>query len=174
MLSAIKDGMEAFGDPEDGDSLYIISDGEDNASSLDWHKLTEQMVERGIRVFAMRIQWRLDSVDIENNLQDIVASTGGSSIVLFLDPQRYEERAYDEPLRDSADRPTRRALQIALQVRLIMEFSKMRIQLSEPSPKARNWELRFSDPKASRDLILIYPHTLPPCPASTTSVRNPN
>jgi hypothetical protein len=176
LLSTIQGSLASFGTPRVGDTLYVISDGDDNASNLNWHKLDEEIIQRGVRVFAMRIQWTAEGFEVEgsDNLQDIVNSTGGSSVVVPLDVMRYEDATYDEPMRDSAGKPTQRALQLELQVRLIGNLKRVLIQLPEPTSKARDLELRFSEPKAYKNLVLIYQHSVPPCLASTPADPSSN
>lgn len=166
LLDTIQESLQAFGSPQEGDTLYVISDGEDNSSRLNWRKLDDQLLERGIRVFAMRIDWTGVSLSADDNLPDVITSTGGSAVVLPLDLVRYGELTYKQPLRDTTGKISRLALQIGVQVRIITDSQKMRLQLPEPARGKREWQLRFSDPKLSKDLILIYQHTLPACPAS--------
>jgi hypothetical protein len=174
LLSAIHESLASFGNPQDGDALYIISDGRDNASNLDWHKLNEEVLQQRVRVFAMQPKLVEDGGPVpdeaSNDLEDIVTSTGGLAIVLpLLGRVGHSRLSLSPPLRDPTGKPTEVATRLDLQVRLITSLSKIVVQLPEPPGKALGWELRFSEPKASKDLILIYPHTLPPCLASASS-----
>jgi len=168
LLKTMQESLKTFGRPQEGDSLYVISDGEDNASNVYWRKLADQIVQSGIRVFAMRIHWvgghlTPEEEESENHLQDIVIRTGGASLELPLSREKYLSVSHVEPLRDATGKPTPRAVEIALQSRLISGDSKMLIELPEATAKTGDWDLRFSDPQRSKGAILIYQHELPPC-----------
>jgi VWA domain containing CoxE-like protein len=151
LLSTMEQSLSAFGEPQDGDSLYVISDGEDNASTVSWQKFDAMAIQHRIRVFAMRVEWfggRGPTPEgLENHLQDIVASTGGASVVARVDRGKCWQQSCNEPLRDSTGKPTRRESELDLQARVMMSGSKMQIELPERAGKKRDWDLRFSDPK---------------------------
>lgn len=147
----------------------MISDGHDNTSHVDRYKLESELIQHGIRVFATNFQWvgTLTPVQGENHLQDIVFWTGGTWAVVS-PGWDHREGSYDEALRDSAGKPTRRGTEIDMQARTIVNDSKMVVELPGPADKQRNWALRLSDPKLSKDAILIYPRRLPACSVSTS------
>lgn len=166
LLQAIEGTLSSFPNPQDGDLIYVISDGDDNSSNLNWRKLDEQLLQRGIRLFAMRVQWVSSPISMEstNNLADIITSTGGSAIVLPLGFMRYEQGEYKQPLRTPTGEKSRMALQIDMQVRLMMSLNKLQIELPEPAQSKHHLDLRLAPP--SNDLFLVYQHTLSACPAA--------
>ncbi len=161
LFDAMQQAIEALGRPQEGDAFYVISDGEDNRSNLEWKKVRNQIITAHVRVFAMQIRWI--GPDVPENLDDLVASTGGFSILVALKRLRYEEKDYDEPLRDRNGLPTRRAIEVALQARLITNANRLTVELAEPPRKFREWQLRFSEPALSKHAVLVYQHMLPPC-----------
>jgi hypothetical protein len=167
LLNAMEQALQALGKPQQGDAFYVISDGEDNAGDLHWEEVRNQIIKAGVRVFAMQIRWiGGGGPDVPDNLQNVVGSTGGFSIILPLDRRRYEEEDYIEPLRDPTGDPTRRALEVRLQAQLITRASKLTIELPEPARKFREWQLRLSPPTLSKRAVLVYQHILPPCTAA--------
>ena len=162
LLSAIERSLPAFGKPQVGDTIYVISDGDDNVSNLKWRALDETLLARGIRVFALRILWTGYPLEgIHTDLPDMVTSTGGSAVVVPLDYFRYMQSVYNPRLRDPSGKPSRLAQEIELQVRLTLNFGRIVIELPEPAKDPATWELRFAKP--SKDFFLGYQHDLPPC-----------
>lgn len=164
LLSALQEGLASFGQPHEGDSFYVISDGDDNLSQINWRKLDLEMLHTSIRVFAMRVYWTGTPVSNgDDHLMDLVRSTGGYALVLPLPFDEYDDLVYDRPLTDSHGNPTRLAAEIGLQLRLIMHSMDMAVQLPRPPGKLSNWGLRLADPRNAKSLILTYQHVLPPC-----------
>lgn len=166
LLQAIEGALSSFPNPQDGDLIYVISDGDDNFSNVNWRKLDEQLLQHKTRVFATRIHWVSDIIGIgsNNDFADIITATGGSAIVLALDFKRYEQQTYKESLRDSLGKKSRTALEIDMQVRLMISLDKMEIELPEPAQSNHHLDLRLAAP--SPDLFLVYQHTLSACPAA--------
>lgn len=153
-------GLSAFGNPELGDVLYVITDGSDNASLLDWRKLRDELLARGIRVFTMQVRWiNGPVVESELDLPALVAATGGSSVVLPINFYRYEE-TYNQPLHDQNGSKSQLALEIDMQARLISSVERVQIELPKRG-RGREVELRLAKP--SKDIFLLYQHSPAPC-----------
>lgn len=173
LIDSMQRAVDAFGAAQEGDTIYVISDGKDNASRLRWHKLQEELIEHGTRVFAMLVRWRGPIATVEDtdqHLSEIVNSTGGYGLILPLDRGRYEEADYNKPLSDSSGKLTALGRQLAFQVQAISYASQIVIQLPEPEGKKNRWQLRFANPKLTKNLTLVYQRILPPCtsPSATT------
>lgn len=165
LFDAIERSLLAFGAPREGDTLYVISDGEDNASNIKWRKLDQELLQRGTRVFAMRIRWTGIVGLGEGNLPDLITATGGSTVVLPLDYVRYGDLPFEQTLRDPAGKKSLLALQIDMQARLMLNLDTLKIELSQ-SPRGKDkLELRLAKP--SNDVFLVYQHSLPPCVGSS-------
>lgn len=166
LIDSMQRAVDAFGAAKEGDTIYVISDGADNASRLRWQKLQEELVDRGTRVFAILVRWRGPIATVEESdqhLSEIVNSTGGYGLILPLDRGRYEEADYDKPLSDSSGRLTALGQQLAFQVQAITYANQIVIQLPEPEGKKNRWQLRFANPKLWKNLSLVYQKALPPC-----------
>lgn len=166
LIDSMQRAVDAFGTAEEGDTIYVISDGADNASRLRWQKLQEELIERRMRVFAILVSWRgpiATPEESNQHLPEIVNSTGGFGLILPLDRPRYENAHYDEPLSDSSGKLTALGRQLAFQVQAISYASQIVIQLPVPEGKKNRWQLRFANPKLWKHLSLVYQKALPPC-----------
>lgn len=163
LFNALDESLASFGKPQEGDVFYIISDGHDNASRMDWRKLEAQILQRGIRVFAMRVHWLEGPESSPGHLADLVNSTGGYEIVLPVDFALDSGVPYNRPFTDAKGKPTRFAAAINLQLRLIMHSMDVTLQLPDPPRKSNKWQLNFADREDAKNLILTYQHVLIAC-----------
>jgi len=166
LFDALHQGKSAFGTAQEGDSLYVISDGVDHASQIKWGELDDELIRLGIRVFGMRIKWLGVDFGVGDNLPDMITFTGGSPVVLLLSRVHLDGLPFNENLRDDAGKKTRSATEIDWQARFIADLNKMQIELPEPPRGKREVELRLV--QKSPELFLVFQHTLPPCSTAAT------
>lgn len=164
LFETINRSASIFGTPQPGDILYVISDGQDNASEIKWQSLDEDLLQRGVRLFAFRIEWTasVPMLGLEDTFPKIISSTGGMAVVLPVDSTYNEnEQTYSPPLRDPHGKKLDLAVEIDMQTRLMLNLNKMQIELPEPPRGKRELELRLA--KKSPDLFLVFQHTLASC-----------
>jgi hypothetical protein len=156
-----------------GDAIYLISDGEENASKLNDSQTENELIRAGVRLFAlvpmdapggsadelrrMRPDWVLR----------IVAATGGDSLffnlsdfLLGLHPEHPEAKPATTMGQQLMQYATRGfAHEIATPYRLTLK-------LPEPLSKPRDWDLSVLDSKGKPNEVLRirYPQRFAPCP----------
>jgi von Willebrand factor type A domain len=157
-LSATIDG---FGPPHEADSIYAITDGEDNASKTDLKELKKALLARRIRLFFFSVAMHDSPVLHEQNgpayLQDLTESSGGyginlSPIALVTSPEFV----------DHSGKLTASGQWLLMQFRQIFTFQRVELELPEVFQKTEDLDLKTTGLNA-KDLILTYPHKLPPC-----------
>jgi hypothetical protein len=75
LFRVLQEGLASFGQPREGDSFYVISDGDDNLSQIKWRKVDQEILRARIRVFAMLVQWiGPPIVEGDDHLMDLVRS----------------------------------------------------------------------------------------------------
>jgi len=177
-FTALRDAMvrslPLFGRPQEGDVLYVITDGADNWSDIRWGGLQAAILEARVRVFAMLV---VDPLNPEGRtgsaeLQDLADSTGGVAVSAYRNRGRSHFPAADL-FSEKSGKPTRLALDLSRQVSQIAGYSRLQVELPEPVYKSAGWELRLADAKELKGSVLVYPHKLTPCSASGSVVSKP-
>ena len=165
--TALYDTIQAaalqFNPPIPGDSIYALSDGEDDASRATLATVENLLIERGIRLFTFSV------TGTENTLsrmrwdkkpsRDLVDSTGGYSVLI---PARQAESL---PARIGATTaPDPDLVQFRKQIKLISTFERVELEFPEELRKPTNLELK---PAAitGPPLNLTFPGKLAACPA---------
>jgi len=168
-LTALWDSLaaisEQFGAPQFGDSIFMLSDGQDNRSHLAESKVESMMIDKGIRVFGLALppdNWgheiREPRPEGQPGAPEI--NTGGFG-VFFSSPPRV-----DASLPLAADASGRQTVVATarFQLHMIQTVERVEIQLPEKIEKPEQWALSVhgvSDPR----LRVVYPHTLGVCNA---------
>jgi hypothetical protein len=81
LYAAIDRASQLFGVPEFGDTIFVISDGDDNEDGISTNRVADEVLRLGIRVFAFIVRDR-DSPTLSENqnpkdFADFVADVGG-------------------------------------------------------------------------------------------------
>jgi len=168
LLDAIFESLSYFGTPQAGDVLYVISDGGENASHRTLRDVQDAVFASGVRVFALSPETILSDrgpirvEDVCEFFPDLVEATGG----VYVTPTRSEQTLWWAH-RD--DQGTLSPQVLTHQLRQIIGYYNLRIELPGPIYKASTWELKVG----LRGTEVIYPHVLPPCSADSSPATNP-
>jgi VWA domain containing CoxE-like protein len=168
-LTAVWDALasisEQFGHPQFGDSIFMLSDGQDNRSRIAESKVESMMIGKGIRVFGLALppgNWGREIREPRAEGQPAAPeiNTGGFG-VFFSSPPRV-----DESLPIAADASGRQTVVATarFQLHMIQTVEKIDIELPQRIERPEQWTLSVhgvSDPR----LRVVYPHTLRVCSA---------
>jgi hypothetical protein len=158
LLDSIEKAASAFGAPQFGDAIYLVSDGGDNKSTVRLSKLQPQLIERGIRVLAFSVQQPSYGPTEEeqygpNLLRELAKVTGGD---VFSFPEYPSAK-------EQAEMP-RRALRIAKQVQ---ELYKVQLGIPDPSSRNKHVKIALANKANHGDVIeLAYPRLIGKCDVS--------
>jgi len=145
-----------------GDVIYLVSDGEDNASRKNHSRVRHTLLEQGIRIFALLLSSSpYYGAGDHEAVRGLVSNTGGVSVVVS--PKQSSFAAPEFKLREEELLGVERTL--ATQLNLISRNYQVEIGLPLPADKFRPWKLSPS-PSAGgwrRDASLSYPSELVPC-----------
>lgn len=153
LLDSIDQALAVFGDPQFGDSIYLVTDGGDNHSKTSYSKLREKLILRGVRVFVFLVPVSVapteEVVEGVNQMADFASSTGGSLIDV---PQGWK---------DDQARRARLAVQVAGQVQ---QLYKIQLPAPESGSKPGRVKVAFVDKSLKKDGYKItYARELAPC-----------
>lgn len=164
LLDTLRAAALQFGQPMPGDSIYAVTDGDDDASRIGIDNVEEVLLGRGIRLFSFSIKskgylppqlrWERGPTPA------LVEVTGGFSILI---PASRAEALF-EVGKDTPDQNSDRTL-LSQQLTLISTFELVEVELPEALHKLENWDLRTAG-MAGSDWIVKFPHKLAPCPAN--------
>ncbi len=166
LWSALDKTVKMFGDQRTGDTIYIVSDGGENASSTKEKDVERFLVNQGVRVFAFLItsvrSRAIEEVIGPVNISKVIAETGG--IEIFSDDSTGPFTG-QIALADVHGKPTRVGSTMNWQVVQLLNCYYVEIELPEPVEKAKDWKLSLAGlSKSQRDnLVLAYPSQLMPC-----------
>lgn len=149
-----------FDQPLPGDSIYAITDGEDNASGTSRSLLEEILLGRGVRLFTFSIeskdgltqkQWE------KGGTNSLVKATGGHSVLIP------ESRAGSfSQIGKGAMNPSNDLTQLSEQLQMISTFARVELELPKPLHKLEDWDLKTVG-ITGRDVVVEFPHKLASC-----------
>jgi len=185
-LTALRDAMveslQFFDEPQDGDVLYVISDGKDNASHIGTGKLKDAFVAAGVRVFMLNPK-SMSGPGCSNSFKDthctssyedsaalpeLVEATGGLSVVASR-VDGTEAFPSNDFLNDKSGKPTQLAQDLSRQFRQMTSYLRLTIAFPAPIYSSTRWELKLTKGSEMPVTELVYPHFLPPCSTTATS-----
>lgn len=156
-------GMDLLGNPTSADSLYLISDGGDNASRTKGDDVTNRLTSNGVRLFVSLVvaDHHLDNHlspeehDGPKTLYEMVKKTGGEMIQPFTEGDLPNKLNEAEKIANAMD---------AFHRKMIYSF-RLELELSKPLNKWRSWELKSSGDNKEKwkDVRLVYPSQLAAC-----------
>ncbi len=156
-----------FGSPQDGDAIYTITDGADNWSKTSTNSLTEDLLNKLIRLFPFSINMDRGPVVEEATgllgLMDISNATGGFAVDL---PR--SATGMIPALVNRSGEITPQGGMLMTQFRQIFSFQRMQIELPKALEKTQEWNLKVTGTKA-KDLTVVYPHKLAGCAKAAQS-----
>jgi hypothetical protein len=164
--TALWDALEAaaseFDKPQQGDAIYAITDGGDNASKTSEKPLGEELLSRGIRLFTFSVDPSAGPKTPEESngptsLMELTQATGGYALRLPNSPL-----GGPPSLLNGAGKLTPEGELLMLQFRQIFSFQRIELQLPKAPNKTQDWNLKMTGMK-TKDLTLTYPHRLAGC-----------
>jgi hypothetical protein len=165
--TALYDTIQAaalqFNSPIPGDSIYVLSDGDDDASRATLATAEDLLIERRVRLFTFSIDvaephpssMRWD----KGRSRDFVEATGGYSVLIPA------SQAQSLPARIGVTTaPANDVVQLRKQIKLISNFEQVELELPKDLRKTENFELK---PIATIGpaLNLTFPRKLAACQA---------
>jgi hypothetical protein len=154
LYDAVSNASSRFKTPQFGDTIFVVTDGGDNHSSIRLHQLEDELVARGVRVFVFLVSEQMRLLTPEEregptNMEELVQKTGGGLVTLsskewFTKP---EAGAMAKSIREQVTSPNR-----------------MELQLTSPLSKPAKLSVTLArEPKA---YTIVYPRLLEPCSKS--------
>jgi hypothetical protein len=164
--SAIRDSIartvDLFQKPEPGDAIYVITDGEDNASRTDLKKTRGILTARGVRLFVFLMRSKLLDADDRvhvNDFEGLAPQVGGMVI-------RYEAQdGFPEEWYDGARSQELLTSSTKIIDQEIWNYYLLRMQLPSTFSKEQKWNLELLDRngRKRKDAELAYPREFLPC-----------
>ena len=172
-LTAIWDALATadaeFDSHQEGDAIYAITDGGENASKLKMNSLRKTLLEKRIRLFTYLGFTFIGGPEFNGGLDliDLSDATGGVGI-----STRRNDVGMLPALASGSGKPTPEGELLMAQYRQIFSFQRMEIQLPKALDKPQEWILKVTGTKA-KDLTVVYPHKLAGCskPAQGAAAR---
>jgi hypothetical protein len=155
-----------------GDAIYVITDGDDNASTARLSEVKVLFLAAGVRLFSLitldEFEGRGRSAEERlgfSGLAELIQAAGGDYLafrpglppdILSMAPRLLHITDRDRETMSTASNGFARE---------ISEFYALQIKLRELSDKARDWQLEAGDfGEKNLHLKVMYPHKLAPCP----------
>lgn len=168
LWDSLKAVISDFGSPRVGDSIFLITDGEDNESSVRFRAVERAILASGLRVFASyfdspdggpRPEERLGV----SELRDLVQETGGYQLVIDA-PLQVPKAGISMSGNSNAE------LQLEHQARQLVAYYNVEVELPERLDKSSGWKLKATGPKHG-ELLMFYPRELMPCSPSESATN---
>ncbi len=175
ILDAIVTALDLLSPPRPGDAVALITDNDDDASHVSLGEARRRLHHSGVRLFGFILAFPLGNRLVEPGknatatyFADLSTETGGDAVVwdsmefAYLTPKDLSQR------KSSPDFRLQRLLNPTLRLsREASDFYCIKIRLSAPIDRPRNWKLEVVDPatgKPDHHLVLHYPSQLFPVP----------
>jgi hypothetical protein len=170
LWDALETAASEFDNPQQGDAIFAITDGADNASKTSEKSLGEELLNRGIRLFTFSVDRSAGPTPEETNgpanLVELTEVTGGYALRL----PRYTLGG-PPILLNGAGKLTPEGELLMLQFRQIFSFQRIEVQLPKVVDKTQDWNLKITGIK-TKDVSLVYPHKLAGCIAQAQSASS--
>jgi hypothetical protein len=167
IYDSILTALRMLGPADSADSLYLISDGGENASHASSKEVLRALISSGVRLHfifldkSFRYRPTPEELYGPRDIGDLVKGTGGLSV----------ESGYliANSSQSSQEQKAMLSTNLARMYARILHSWRIEILLPEGDDKLREWELQFSSEKKHefKDAKLIFPHQL----ASCSSIR---
>jgi Mg-chelatase subunit ChlD len=156
LYASISEASSIFRGSQFGDTIYLITDGGDNHSATDSRRLIENLIARGIRVFAFLINNKEpfktpEELEGRQVIEDLASLTGGALLTL---PWSQEWISTGE------------AATAARQLREEVA-SPYQIDFQLQAPLSKSAKLKLESPNDPKRYSLAYPRRLEPCAAES-------
>jgi len=172
IYDSLHEALRRFGAPQLGDSILLLTDGDDNISKLGAKKLEQEFRAANARLLTLMVYQPhviLDVIPEEEEfgrdaVQDLLEKTGGST--LGIDPK---SPAWADP---------KNKLRTAEMVRRfwnerVLSTDVIQVQVPGTLTKEAKWTLSVNREADARlkHAVVIYPTRLSPCPVATACAQ---
>lgn len=169
MRDAVALANQLFDHPTSADAIYLLTDGDDNASVHKPRDVTRLLSASSVRLFVTLFpQLDLVTEDGSTKLQELsdMATYSGGEILLQLD--WYDGRAVVASHLDAIKQLTFEQIMTRL-YQTILQDDLVEIELPAPAFRDEKWKLNFSEDARQRwkDAKITYPVLLSGCPLPT-------
>ena len=153
LYDAVSNASSRFKTPQFGDTIYVVTDGGNNRSSIGLHQLEDELIARGVRVFVFLVAHpgflTPEEREGPTNMEELAQKTGGGLITLssnewFTKP---EAASMAKSIREQVAAPNRMELQLT-------------------SPLSKPAKLSVTLPREPKAYTIVYPRLLEPCAKS--------
>jgi VWA domain-containing protein len=159
LFDALLAAGSSFDHPQPGDSLYALTDGDDDASRITGEFARRALVSKGVRLFAFSIPAGDKPIArrVAKNFQDMARKTGGEGVTISR-----KLVGTSGLLTDNSGDSSEAAMSLETQFRHIFNFYRLEIELPLSTQKSEAWSLRLVGLK-QQDLEFMYAAELPAC-----------
>jgi hypothetical protein len=172
IYDSLHEALTRFGAPQTGDSILLLTDGDDNSSKLGPKELEQEFRAAKARLLTMVVYAPHVILDVfpepgefgRDSVQDLVEKTGGSTLAINPDSS-----AWADPKNN---------LRTAEMVRRfwdqrILSTDVIQVQVPGTLTKEAKWKLTVNREAGTRlkNAMVIYPTRLSPCPVATASAH---
>jgi hypothetical protein len=157
LYESVVEAASRFGVAQNGDSIILVTDGDDNQSSK-ISRLVGALAQKGIRLFfyILRDPSTYDKLELNDNLRDALLQTGGGAIV------RTVNLKMSDPFKLAVMYDS---LQVASR---ISNAYSLQVELPLAPAKRTKWQWSIdSKERAYQELKLEYPAYVQPCTLHT-------
>jgi hypothetical protein len=165
LYDSLHEALSRLGTPQLADTILLLTDGGDNSSQRSAKQLEHEFRVAGVRLDTIMVYQPVQYESEQRDLvQALVGSTGGSSL------------AIDSTSRAWMDQKTSAAniqmLRYFWQHQVLARYVA-RVQVPTTLRSEKKWTLSLNigaNPTLKRGVV-VYPHRLSPCPATTANAR---
>lgn len=168
LFDALKYAADMFGPPLPGDSVFLISDGGEDASKTRQKDVEEEFLAKKIRIFSFNLAENEPFLTEEESngpalLKHLADLTGAVALSAMVD----------------SSKPNREHVASAVQLlyQQMADFYMLQLELpAEPIQKPEQWNLEVLDGQSRKrkDVRVIYPHELAPCSIQAAAGATPH
>lgn len=167
LYDALRDSLARFGPAQPGDSILIVTDGQDNESRLRPGKVQDEAASKGVRVFSILTQDdRPEVPEVDGSVAvifDFAERTGGSIHVINV--ARNSWIGADQPEQERQD--LHRFWNNEVLAGYLLHFT-----LPASARKQRKWLLSVDRlPGQKTKILAAYPSRLNACPVATAAAH---
>jgi Mg-chelatase subunit ChlD len=165
LRDAILAGLQLLGHPSSADALYVLTDGEDNASERSVREVTQRLALTSVRLFAVLLQREDGHRGLPlnefgpNELSEMARKSGGE--ILSAAAWHGKQMA----LSANSEAKLKSQETLARLYQTILGDQLLEIELPAPITKNEQWELRLSVTarRQWKGALITYPTTLAKC-----------
>jgi hypothetical protein len=169
LWGALDGAISQMSPAKEGDAIYAITDGFDNASKISTKTIQEAFLTTGIRLFAFSVDGpELHPIpEVFGGRRDflyLVSDSGGFAMTIPSTPL-----GAPKPAVDKSGRFTGEGKMFSTQLHQIFYYQRVGIVLPEQPEKAGEWTLSAKG-KKFHDSLVVYPHMLDACAELKTAL----